>query len=101
MLRTKAIAIGMMVAVAAFILIAAGCTTSNPISPVETGNDPALTPGEEAILSGDQIDSGLLDEDIMTGQAFNKIRPEYIVYPEDGPTLLDFGERLNDFEVFD
>jgi len=101
MLRIKATTIGMMVAVAALIFIATGCTTSNPLSPTDTSNDPKLSPGSEAILTGAEIDRDLVDDDLMTGEALNKIRPDFMEMPEDGPILPDPGDRLTDFELIE
>lgn len=87
MKRKTAAIIGMMIAMAALILLVTGCSTSNPISPSATDNSDgkSFSPGTEAILSEPEIDGDLTDDDIMTGHAFDKPRPDFNEKDEDEP----------------
>jgi hypothetical protein len=87
MKRNKGAIIGMMIAMAALILLITGCSSSNPVSPTATDNSDgkSFSPGAEAILSEPEIDGDLIDDDIVTGNNFAKPRPDITDRERDQP----------------
>lgn len=96
MKRNTAAIIGMMIVTAALILLVTGCSTSNPVSPTtaDTGDGKSFSPGTEAILSEPEINSDLIDDDIMTGHNFDKPRPDFEEKEGEEPMPPDTGPDI-------
>lgn len=102
MKRKQTAIIGIMV-VLALILVVSGCTSSNPVSPAisDTENDRHYSPGSEAILIEPVINSDLLDDEIMVGEAAEKLLPGITEYPMDDPPVINPGDRVPDVDFHD